>query len=264
MKKYIYTYYNEKMTENELSSSSNNDSDKYEYLDYVLIDNNEMFVYKLSRIENLPDFSSSDSDSNIFERNTTESVHDSIISDSNSMSESDSDSTSELLEVPLPREIENIHIHNANRNDIFKELIQNQITQLSPQWKLNINDMKRICKYIHSSIFDPNKCCIWNGYITNINNKNKGTYVNFYFKNKKVALHRLLYSNFVSQLGQDEYIKFNCENKGVCCNINHYKKYKYIKNNLQPTKKIQPNVKKNENINIICQHDPTKLIIDFD
>jgi len=258
MKKYIYTYYNGTMTENELSSSNNN-SDKYEYLDYVLIDNNEMFVYKLSRIENVPNFSLSDSCSNIFEQNTSDSDE----SDSTSGSTSELDTTSESLEV-FPREIENIYTHNTSRNDIFKELIQNQITQLSPQWKLNINDMKRICKYIHSSIFDPVKCCIWNGYITNINNKNKGTYVNFYFKNKKVALHRLLYSNFVSQLGQDEYIKFNCENKGICCNIHHYKKYKYIKNNLQPVKKMQPAAKKNDNINIICENDPDKLIIDFD
>jgi hypothetical protein len=91
--------------------------------------------------------------------------------------------------------------------------------------------MKRICKYIDTSIFDQANCCIWNGYITNMNNSNKGTYVNFYFRNKKVALHRLLYSNFVAPLDSSEYLKFNCDNKGICCNINHYEKYKYSKSN---------------------------------
>ena len=60
-----------------------------------------------------------------------------------------------------------------------------------------------------------------------MNNMHKGTYINFYFKNKKVALHRLLYSNYVSPLTIHEYLKFSCENKGVCCNVTHYKKYKY-------------------------------------
>ena len=107
-------------------------------------------------------------------------------------------------------------------NEIFKELIKRQLPDVPSQWKLNINDMKRICKYIDTSIFDDKKCCMWNGYITNMNNSNKGTYVNFYFHNKKVALHRLLYSNFVAPLDSSEYLKFNCNNKGICCNINHY------------------------------------------
>jgi len=247
-KKYIYTYYNGKMSESDSSPSS---SDNSEHLDYVLVDKDEGFVYKLSRIQNVPHFPLSDSDSNVFEPNTSDS-DDSAISTSEDISYD-----SESVET-------NIYIFGANKNDIFKELIQNQITNLQSEWKLNINDMKRICKYIHSSIFDPEKCCIWNGYITNINNKNKGTYVNFYFKNKKVALHRLLYSNFVNQLATDEYIKFNCENKGICCNVHHYKKYKYIKNNSPVMKKPQPTAKKSDMINMICENDPKNLILDFD
>ena len=88
-------------------------------------------------------------------------------------------------------------------------------------------DQKRICKYICSSIFDENVCCIWDGYVTNINNKSKGTYVNFFFGGRKVALHRLLYTNFVEELHDNEYLKFSCENKGRCCNIHHLKKFKY-------------------------------------
>ena len=135
-----------------------------------------------------------------------------------------------------------------NSNEIFKELIKRQLPDVPAQWKLNINDMKRICKYINTSIFDTETCCIWNGYITNINNSNKGTYVNFYFRNKKVALHRLLYSNFVAPLDSSEYLKFNCENKGICCNINHYEKYKYSKNNAVFKKEIKHKISLNKSI----------------
>ncbi|BCS83256.1 hypothetical protein QLL95_gp0867 [Cotonvirus japonicus] len=153
-----------------------------------------------------------------------------------------------------------------NSNEIFKELIKKQLPDVPSQWRLNINDMKRICKYIDTSIFDDENCCLWNGYITNINNSNKGTYVNFYFRNKKVALHRLLYSNFVAPLSSSEYLKFNCDNKGVCCNINHYEKYKYSKNNVIVKKDIKQKEHKKETkkITITGSDDPDKLIINFD
>jgi len=114
-------------------------------------------------------------------------------------------------------------------NELFKELISKQLKTVPTDKKLQYTDMRRICKYIMGSIFDENKCCLWNGYVTNSNNTNKGTYINFYFKKKKAALHRLLYSNFVGELEIDEYLKFNCENKGNCCNITHLKKFKYQK-----------------------------------
>ena len=55
-------------------------------------------------------------------------------------------------------------------------------------------------------------------------------YINFYFRGKKIALHRLLYINFIGNLDDDEYIKFSCTNKGKCCNLNHLIKYKYVNN----------------------------------
>ncbi|AZL89283.1 hypothetical protein QKC54_gp0549 [Megavirus baoshan] len=156
---------------------------------------------------------------------------------------------------------------SKNSNEIFKELIKRQLPDVPSQWRLNINDIKRICKYIDTSIFDKNNCCLWNGYITNINNSNKGTYVNFYFRNKKVALHRLLYSNFVAPLNSSEYLKFNCDNKGICCNINHYEKYKYSKNNNGITKKECKNKeskKEIKEVTISGAHDSNELIVDFD
>jgi len=115
----------------------------------------------------------------------------------------------------------------TDNNELLRELVSKQLKNIPSDKKLQYTDLRRICKYINSSIFDENKCSIWNGYITNSNNSNKGTYINFYFRKKKAALHRLLYTNFIEELTDEEYLKFNCENKGKCCNIYHLKKFKY-------------------------------------
>lgn len=135
-------------------------------------------------------------------------------------------------------------------NKLLQELLTRQIRGVPADKKLQYSDLKRICKYIDTSIFSEDECCLWKGYITNMNNSNKGTYINFYFRNKKVALHRLLYLNFVEGLEQDEYLKFSCDNKGKCCNINHLKRFKYQKvpataiagnkNNSQKSKEKSP------------------------
>ena len=113
------------------------------------------------------------------------------------------------------------------KNELLNEMIQKQIKTTPNDKKFRYTDLKRLCKHLNSSVFDENQCSIWHGYITNINNTSKGIYINFYFSGKKVALHRLLYINFVGDLSEDEYLKFNCENKGKCCNIRHLKKFKY-------------------------------------
>ncbi len=112
-----------------------------------------------------------------------------------------------------------------SNNDILIELINNQIKTLPNDKKLLYNDLKRICKYIKTSIF-TNECSLWYGYITIIKNDDKKSYINFYYAGKKYALHRLLYLNFKGELNDSEYIKFNCINKGKCCNINHFYKIK--------------------------------------
>lgn len=117
----------------------------------------------------------------------------------------------------------------SDRKKILDELIHRQIPNIQSDKKLRYSDMIRIGKYIDTSIFDEN-CCLWNGYITNFKNITKGTYINFFFRNKKVALHRLLYNNFIEVLSDDEYLKFSCENRGKCCNIHHMIKYKYNHN----------------------------------
>jgi hypothetical protein len=130
-------------------------------------------------------------------------------------------------------------------NKMFKHLLQCQLKTVPNDKKLQLGDIKRICKYIDGSIFHETMCCLWSGYITNKNNSLKGTYINFYFKKKKVALHRLLYCNFVGELTSDEYLKFTCENKGMCCNINHLIKYKYQKK-IEKKNKVNEVIKKDK------------------
>ena len=102
-------------------------------------------------------------------------------------------------------------------NLLLDEMIEKQIKDCPLNKLLSKSDMKRIIKYIDKSIFNENECCIWKGYITN----NKSKYINFYFKGKKIALHRLLYLNFKGKLYDNTYLTFTCPNKGNCCNINH-------------------------------------------
>lgn len=119
---------------------------------------------------------------------------------------------------------------SLEKKKFLKELVNNQLKNVPQNRRLIYKDLARITKYIETSIFDEDECCIWDGYVTNAKNAKKGTYINFFFRNKKVALHRLLYENFVESLGDDYYLKFSCkddENKGKCCNINHMTKYKY-------------------------------------
>ena len=144
-------------------------------------------------------------------------------------------------------------IKSIDKNDLLKELLNKQLKNINIEFRLKYSDLKRICKYIKNSIFDQNNCCIWEGYITNYKNTYKGTYVNFYYTKKKVALHRLLYNNFVSVIGSNEYIKFSCENKGRCCNINHFNKFEYNRTkNSKMCNKTQ-NIKKRKKVDIITK-----------
>ena len=128
--------------------------------------------------------------------------------------------------------INDIDIDNPIDNTfLLKELLNKQIKSIPLNKKLTYGDFKRIIKYIDISIFHEDKCCLWNGYVTNSKpDKNyKGAYVNFYFKKKKVALHRLLFINFKQFIEDTDYIKYTCNNKGSCCNINHMVKFSYNK-----------------------------------
>jgi hypothetical protein len=115
------------------------------------------------------------------------------------------------------------------QDEIIKLLLSKQLKDIAKAKKLEYADLKRICEYIKGNIFDEKECCLWHGYITNLEKETKGIYINFYFHGKKVALHRLLYINFIGILRDDEYIKFGCINRGKCCTISHLVKCKYNK-----------------------------------
>jgi len=155
----------------------------------------------------------------------------------------------------------NIINNDLNSNIFLKDLLNKQLPNIASSKKLNYNDIKRISKFLTTSIFDQKECSIWNGYITNEKNQSKGTYINFYFNQKKIALHRLLYLNFIGDILNTEYIKFICTNKGKCCNINHMKKYSY--NSIENTEEIN-NIKNNNiNNNILINIDKNKLTIEL-
>jgi hypothetical protein len=103
---------------------------------------------------------------------------------------------------------------------ILSKLIKQQRTNIKLDKKLSFNDLNRISYNLPCDIFSDD-CCIWSGYVTNLKSKNKNCYISFFFKNKKVSLHRLLYLNYVEDIEDSEYIKYTCNNKGKCCTLNH-------------------------------------------
>ena len=150
---------------------------------------------------------------------------------------------------------------SLTKKEILDELIKKQLKNVTTH-KLSYDDIKRLSKYIKSSIFDENNCSLWNGYVTNTDNETKGVYINFYYKGKKIALHRILYTNYIGQLTDNEYLKFSCENKGKCCNIMHIQKFKYVvnKNAKQETAKKRKSKKelreeRNKNLTFVVTFD---------
>jgi hypothetical protein len=156
--------------------------------------------------------------------------------------------------------------NNSSKNQIMIQLIQYQKAGLPYILRLEIDDIKRIIENINTSPFDPDKCCIWNGYITNNNNKSK--YINFYFKHRKIALHRLLYINYIDNIDNKSYLKFTCQNKGICCNINHLEICNKDNVTKEPTNKIITN--KNPTLQVIKLNNNSdinhsrKFIVVFD
>ncbi len=116
-----------------------------------------------------------------------------------------------------------------NKNDILNELVHRQRKDVYYNKKLSYRDLNRILKYINESIFGKN-CCIWNGYISSSQNETS-YYINFFFKNKKTNLQKLLYLNYVGSLEKKSYIKYSCETGGKCCNTAHFIKHTPSENN---------------------------------
>jgi hypothetical protein len=137
----------------------------------------------------------------------------------------------------------------VDKLSILNEMIEKQLKSTPANKKMSFGDLNRMIKYIDRSIFNTEYCCLWSGYVTNSNVVGKVQYINFYFKKRKTALHRILYGNFVKDLGDDEYLKFTCENRGKCCNVNHMRKFAYSTrgNNVEVKKNEDSDDSDNEN-----------------
>lgn len=136
----------------------------------------------------------------------------------------------------------------SSKKTIMCEMINNQLKNVRPDKKLSYNDIKRIVKNIDSTIFGE-ECCMWNGYIANLQD-NKSAYINFYFREKKLALHRLLYYNYVGPIDHNEHIAFSCNNRGKCCTLRHLIKNErdYTENEDEDEVEVQEE-KEDENLN---------------
>jgi hypothetical protein len=152
-----------------------------------------------------------------------------------------------------------------SKNKILVELINNQIENIDNNKKLDVKSLQRISRNVENSLFS-NECVFWQGYITYIQSTDVH-YINFFFNGKKHALHRLLYLNFIGDLKKNEYLKYKCENKGKCCNINHILKINSKNKSLekdQIEKKIDSNNKNKNTIELISDNKKNdKLIIIF-
>ena len=157
-----------------------------------------------------------------------------------------------------------------NISSLFEELIKKQRKNCKESKKLTLQDIRRITKNLRTSIFDVSCCSLWEGYITNKNKESKTSYINFYFRHRKVALHRLLYENYVSDIEENQYIKYNCSNKGVCCNINHmYTIEKEEPKNDKKEKTSKDKSKSSKKQKELSEIKPKKkerkrLVVDFD
>jgi len=151
---------------------------------------------------------------------------------------------------------------NINKNKLLTELCLKQRKKADKKYFLELNDLIRLLKNINSSIFHKTECILWKGYLTKCNN-NKSCYVNFYLKKRKLALHRILYINFIDDLDVKHYLKFTCDNPGKCCNINHILKVCNEQDEINQDLEVQPNleiqhneeVQPNDNLELELTHD---------
>jgi len=128
--------------------------------------------------------------------------------------------------------------------DTIKKNILDRILPDTFTNRITSREVLRMLKNIDGNIFG-NECVVWKGHLTNVNNPRKGIHINFFFRDKKLALHRLLYHNLVEHIEKSTYIAYTCKNKGKCLCLKHmkHKKKEYIykesKKELKKDNKLQ-------------------------
>ena len=101
-----------------------------------------------------------------------------------------------------------------------RELKKKQLKNVEFSKKLRSSDIHRIVQHTDNSIFDNEKCCLWN-----------------------------------------EYIKFTCPNKGVCCNINHMIIFEYNSKKCIDSDGYEELEEEEEEDDIIHNADDFKIVI---
>ena len=148
---------------------------------------------------------------------------------------------------------------NTNKNKLLTELCVKQRKKADKKYFLELKDLIRLLKNIDYSIFNNIECILWKGYLTKCNNQ-KSCYINFYLKKRKLALHRILYINYIDDLDDKHYLKYTCKNPGKCCNLNHIIKV-YDKNDDDISTQLDISNVDISNINIISTEEKSNIII---
>jgi hypothetical protein len=113
-----------------------------------------------------------------------------------------------------------------NNNIIYNEMIEKQLLNINDN-KLSSADIMRISNKLTESIFS-NNCVIYNG---TYYKKNNNYYIPFYYNYKKISLTRILFINYIESINSNVNIKYTCNNKGLCCCLNHMTLSKRNNNN---------------------------------
>lgn len=141
------------------------------------------------------------------------------------------------------------------KNILFREFLKRQKKDIQPIYKLSPKDIMRLLKFIETSPFNNDMCCLWNGYM--YSNIYKKIYAYFLLNNKNMQLHRILYINYIGKLGRSEYMTLSCKSGRQCCNINHLAKKK-------KKKILNPSMIHIINRSIATEEEKKRLTVIFD
>jgi hypothetical protein len=134
---------------------------------------------------------------------------------------------------------------------ILAHLLIIQREEINENYKLDIYLIVKVIKLLGSTLLENlvkhNRLECWL-----YKNKYKTNNINFYIKGKKIALHRILYINFIDELDKNIYLKHSCNNNN-CYNIYHLEKA-----NLNDIKEANTNI-----IGLSVKNNNEKIIINL-
>lgn len=96
-------------------------------------------------------------------------------------------------------------------------LQRKEVPDIGLYGKLDFEDIKRIDRCISGDPLKSTKCCLY------LRKLVKNSYATFSFRGKKTSILRMLYHNYKDNIKHNSKIIHTCENKGLCCNLNHFK-----------------------------------------